>query len=157
MTSPVNPSYRLVPLRSSSVTIVTRTPALEDDPLSDDKKELESRLNYHLAELDELKRVVRSHNEIIKTADSRLKMIQSRNVVNQSISIKKLIETVETAIDNRDAYAKFVNYHRDQLDRIKQKRLVLDKEAGVESPTAPEVFDRIWQYDDWAVLFSLGR
>lgn len=125
--------------------------------MPDDKKELESRLNYHLAELDELKRVIRLHNEIIRTADSRMKMIQSRNLVNQSCSIKKLVEAVDTAIHNRDTYATYVEYHRDQLERIKQKRLVLDREAGVESPTIPEVFHRIWQFDDWAALFSLGR
>lgn len=125
---------------------------MQEDPLPDTKKELEVRLNHHLSELDMLKKTVGMANDVIQQHHGRHQILLTRcsNDMNRAMQVQA--ELVVQARKNRDAWADFVSFHRAQLERIKQKRIEIEKDSGLE-PTLPQVYEQIWGDEEWNRLF----
>lgn len=137
------------PTRTSSAAT-----EVHDDPLPDTKQELEIRLNYHLSELDVLKRTIHSANEAIREQHDRHVIFQTRAMNNMAIASEKQEQMIEQSRANRDSYAYFVAFHRRQLERIKHKRVAIEESAGL-LPTLPEVYTQLWGDEDWGRLFAV--
>lgn len=131
--------------RASSVEI-------QEDPLPDTKKELEIRLNYHLSELDLLKKTISTANDIIREHQDRYQILLARCNSDMSCAMQVQAELVVQARKNRDTWVDFVSFHRRQLERIKHKRIEIEKEAGLE-PTLPQVYKQLWGDEEWGRLF----
>lgn len=140
--------------KTSSNKSNATTPEIPEDPLPDTKKELEIRLNYHLSELDMLKKTIASANDVIRQHLERHQILQGRLSDDMRYAMMKQEQMVDQARTNRDSYVTFVAYHRRQLERIKRKRITIEKDAGLE-PTLPEVYKSLWSDEDWGQLFKI--
>lgn len=127
---------------------------VSDDPLPGTKQELEIRLNYHLSELDILKKTINSANDVIRQHDERYIIFQTRAMRDMEVATKKQEEMIEQARMNRDSFVHFVAFHRKQLERIKHKRIQIEETAGLR-PTLPEVYKQMWGDEEWARLFAV--
>lgn len=136
-----------------SVESPTPAPAFED-PLPDTKKELEIRLNYHLSELDLLKKTIETANDVIHQHSERYIIFKTRAMNDMKVTAKVQKQMVEQARCNRDSYVQFVSFHRRQLERIKHKRIEIEESAGLE-PTLPEVYTQLWGDEEWNKLFAV--
>ena len=129
------------------------------DPLPTTKSGLEIRLNYHLSELDRLKRQVKTCNAMIEEDFNRLHDIQTRLEAREGKmddAIRMLIEGFETSVRNRDRWGRFVDYHRAEIERIGVRNLEIRRMAGEESPAS--VVGQIGTNDgEWVRLFGVGR
>jgi len=125
---------------------------VQDDPLPDTKKELEIRLNYHLSELDLLKKTIQAANDVIRQQRERFEILQTRSMPDMKYAMQKQEQMIGTARKNRDSYVDFVAFHRRQIDRIKYRRIEVEKEAGLQ-PTLPEVYTQMWGDEEWERLF----
>jgi len=132
----------------------TNSVDIPEDPLPDTKKELEVRLNYHLAELDMLKKTIGAANDVIRQHFERYQILQGRSNAGMRYAMMKQEQMVEQARTNRDSYVSFVSYHRRQLEMIKRKRIDIEVSAGLE-PTLPEVYKSMWGDDEWGQLFKV--
>lgn len=128
------------------------TTEVHDDPLPDTKQELEIRLNYHLSELDILKKTIHSANDVIRKHSDRYVIFQTRAMPDMSVATQKQEQMIAQARVNRDTYVHFVSFHRRQLERIKRKRVEIEESAGLE-PTLPEVYKQLWGDEEWGRLF----
>lgn len=132
---------------NSSIEIV-------EDPLPDTKKELEIRLNYHLAELDMLKKTIAAANDTIREHADRYQILQGRATSDMRCAMQVQEDLIAQARTNRDAWSVFVTFHRRQLERIKFRRFQIEEQAGVTA-TLPQVYETLWGDDDWARLFQI--
>lgn len=123
-----------------------------EDPLPDTKKELEVRLNYHLSELDILKKTINAANDVIRQHSDRYEILQTRGLTDMRLSMQTQELLIHQARKNRDSWADFVSFHRRQLERIKHKRIEIEREAGLE-PTLPQVYKQMWGDEEWQRLF----
>jgi len=126
---------------------------IQDDPLPDTKKELEIRLNYHLSELDLLKRTIQAANDVIRQHQERFVILQTRSTEDMKFAMQKQERMIVITKKNRNSYVEFVAFHRRQLERIKHKRIEIEVDAGLE-PTLPEVYKQIWGEEEWGRLFA---
>lgn len=126
---------------------------VQEDPLPDTKNELEIRLNYHLSELDMLKKTVQAANDVARTHEERFQILQTRSMADMKHAMRKQERMIDVAKNNRDAYVEFVAFHRRQLERIKYKRIEIETDAGLK-PTLPEVYRSLWGDEEWARLFA---
>lgn len=138
---------------SSPVSLPAPHPVFED-PLPDTKKELEIRLNYHLSELDLLKKTIQTANDVIHQHSERYIIFKTRAMSDMKVASKIQKQMVEQARSNRDSYVHFVSFHRRQLERIKHKRIEIEECAGLE-PSLPEVYQQLWGDEDWNKLFAI--
>lgn len=127
---------------------------VRDDPLPETKQELEIRLNYHLAELDILKKTINSANDVIIQHRERYDIFQTRAMSDMVVASQKQIQMIEQCKANRDTYVNFVSFHRRQLERIKRKRIEIEESAGL-TPTLPEVYKELWGDAEWGRLFAV--
>lgn len=132
----------------------TNSVDIPEDPVPDTKKELEVRLNYHLSELDMLKKTIGAANDVIQQQFDRYQILQGRSNTDMRYAMRKQEQMVEQARTNRDSYVSFVAYHRRQLERIKKKRITIELAAGLE-PTLPEVYNSLWGDEEWGQLFKV--
>jgi len=125
---------------------------VQDDPLPDTKKELEIRLNYHLSELDMLKKTIQTANDMIRQQQERFQILQARSTLDMKHAMQKQERMIGIAKTNRDSYVEFVAFHRRQLERIKYKRIEIETDAGLE-PTLPAVYRSLMGDEEWGRLF----
>jgi len=125
---------------------------VQEDPLPDTKKELEIRLNYHLSELDLLKRTIQAANDVIRQQRERFEILQTRSTADMKYAMLKQEQMIGIARKNRDSYVDFVAFHRRQLERIKYRRIEIETDAGLQ-PTLPEVYKQMWGDEEWGRLF----
>ena len=139
-------------------TISTRSAGssveIRDDPLPDTKKELEIRLNYHLSELDMLKKTINAANDVIRQHCDRYQILQTRSTTDMTRAMQVQEDLITQARRNRDSWVDFVSFHRRQLERIKHKRIEIETEAGLE-PSLPQVYKQMWGDEDWGRLFMI--
>lgn len=127
---------------------------IAEDPLPDTKQELEIRLNYHLSELDLLRKTIHAANEVIQQHSERYAIFQTRSTNDMKFALQKQEQMIAQARTNRDSYVHFVSFHRQQLERIRKKRIEIEEGAGLE-PTLPEVYQRLWGDEEWGKLFAV--
>lgn len=144
-----------IPQGSNEVSSPVQVPYSNfEDPLPDTKKELEIRLNYHLSELDLLKKTIQTANDVIHQHSERYIIFKTRAMDDMKVASKIQKQMVEQARSNRDSYVHFVAFHRRQLERIKHKRIEIEESAGLE-PSLPEVYQQLWGDEDWNKLFAV--
>ena len=139
------------PIQTPSITIAPSL-EIEEDPLPDTKQELEARLNFHLAELDQLKRTITAATDTIREHAGRYEILQARTSSSMRHCMHMQEAMVVQAKANRDSWCQFVRFHRRQIERIKNRRIEIEMNAGLE-PTLPQVYKQMWTDDDWARLF----
>lgn len=129
------------------------------DPLPDTKTGLEASLNYHLSELDRLKRHVDTFNTLIEENFNRFYDIQTRpeacaGRMNEALS--KLQGRFEDMVRSRDGLWPYVEYHRNELARIRGRTLEIRKAAGEPSPESA-VSEVGIRAGEWTRLFNIGK
>lgn len=122
------------------------------DELPDTRPELEIRLNYHLAELDRLKRLIRQMNDNIRDQNPRYQCFLTTHAREMDLSVIRLGELLQFSRDTRNSYGSFVAYHRREIERISEKRVALDIADGIE-PRLPEIYSRLANDFEWMSLF----
>ena len=129
------------------------------DPMPNTKAGLEARLNYHLSELDRLRKQVKTYNSIIEEDFNRLHDIQTRPEAQQGTmeeSTRMLIEGFERSVSDRDNLGRFIDYHRGEIERIGVKNLEIRRAAGEDSPVS--VVGQLGGSDkEWMKFFSVGK
>ena len=116
-------------------------------------------LNYHLSELDRLKKQTQSYNSIIENNLNRVCAIQTRpdaQAGKMDTSISQLAAAFEESVDHRDSLWKFVDYHRTEIERIGVRSLEIRKAAGENSP-ASVVGSIGYNAREWEALFGIGK
>ena len=127
------------------------------DDLSDlpgTREGLEGRLNYHLSELDRLRKYVRARNEEMKEEWNRLTSQEHRLEREMPGPYKKGHEMVSKIREARDNFAPFVGYHQNEIRRIARKRKELDESQGLPS-TVQEMYKGFERTEEWLQLFSV--
>jgi hypothetical protein len=186
----------LGPSRSHSPSNLPRTDLLalgEDenrDPLPDDKRDLEALLNHHLAELDRLRRNVKTMNGMILEHELRLTHIMTREIsraplsflffslrpsppgffslssstsphshptnisiyLDMLVALTQLERQLHDTREARNAFGKYIGFHRMEIERITNKRLA-QREAAHEPLTVPPVVTNLPNDWEWKQLF----
>lgn len=132
---------------------------IQRDPLPKDKRKLESRMNYHLAELDRMRLQTKQLNAIILDNRKHLDDIDTRPDViagNMALSLAFLRAQYEGSIKNRECLVQAVEYHREELTRCVEWGVKLREENGEAKPDVL-VQDKLGgDAKDWEQLFSVG-
>lgn len=144
-------------LRKVSTSNSQKSDASPNQPLLDElphsREGLEARLNYHLGELDRVRKLVLQRNEEIKETSYRLHTHQRlREEVPQAL--KKLKELLDSVRQQRNSYAHFVDYHRGEIRRIGKRREELDLSQGIQ-PATREMYKAFEREEEWVQLFSV--
>lgn len=140
------------PQKANSNRSTTSSIDIPEDSLPDTKKELEIRLNYHLAELDMLRKTIAAANDTIRQHADRYLILQTRSTNDMRCAMQVQEDLIAQARNNRDSWLSFVTFHRRQLERIKFRRFQIEEQVGVKA-TLPQVYETLWGDDDWARLF----
>jgi len=126
---------------------------LPPDELPHTREGLEARLNYHLGELDRLRKLVQQRNDEIKEMSYRLQIHQRlREEVPRSL--QKLKELLDNVRQQRNSYAHFVDHHRSEIRRIGQRREELDLAQGIQ-PATREMYKAFEREAELVQLFSV--
>ncbi|KEF60867.1 uncharacterized protein A1O9_02429 [Exophiala aquamarina CBS 119918] len=123
------------------------------DELPHTREGLEARLNYHLGELDRLRKLVYQRNDEIKEISYRLQ-IHQRTREEVPRSLQKLKELLDNVRQQRNSYAHFVDYHRGEIRRIGQRREELDLSQGIQ-PATKDMYKAFEREAEWVQLFSV--
>ncbi|KAK5051894.1 hypothetical protein LTR84_002697 [Exophiala bonariae] len=140
-------------LSASQKSPTSENPPQLEDELPDTREGLEARLNYHLGELDLIRKMVRERNREIEQTSSRLYTHQRLRDDVQRCSLKKLDELSDSIRQQRNGLAQFVDYHRGEIRRIGQRREELDISQGIQ-PTTKELYKTFDKQAEWVQLFS---
>lgn len=145
-------------LQKLTLSTSQKSPASEnqsrlEDELPDTREGLEARLNYHLSELDLIRKLVRERNREIEQTCSRLYTHQRLRDDVQRCSLKKLKELSDNIRQQRNSLAHFVDYHREEIRRIAQRREELDISQGIR-PATREMYKAFDKEAEWVLLFS---
>lgn len=124
-----------------------------EDELPDTREGLEARLNYHLSELDLLRKLVKERNREIEQTSSRLHTHQRLREDVERCSLEKLEELRDNIRQQRNGFARFVDYHRGEIRRISQRREDLDISQGIR-PATREMYKAFEKEAEWVKLFS---
>lgn len=145
-----------------SPVIAKDQPPMEDktqaepqlDELPDSREGLEGRLNYHLSELDKLRRMVAKTNEHMKEALYRLD-VQEHLKDKIPYAYRTLYDLAVSLRMQRDSYKPFVAFHRGEILRIARAREDLDRRQGVEvRESTRAMYKKLDRGPEWAALFS---
>lgn len=123
------------------------------DNLPDTRVGLEARLNYHLSELDHIRRSVVARNQEIRDFSSRA-AYQHRLRSDVPASIRKLDEAINTLRVQRNGFLPFVEYHQNEVRRITQRRKELDDSQGLECIVL-QMYTGFLREAEWLQLFSV--
>lgn len=144
-------------LRKVSTAKSQKSDASQNQPLPDElphtREGLEARLNYHLGELDRVRKLVHQRNEEIKETSYRLHTHQ-RLKEEVPRALQKLKELLDNVRQQRNSYANFVDYHRGEIRRIGQRREELDLSQGIK-PATREMYTAFEREAEWVQLFSV--
>ncbi|KIV95182.1 hypothetical protein PV10_02863 [Exophiala mesophila] len=126
----------------------------ELDQLPDSREGLEGRLNYHLSELDRLRRMVAKTNEHMKEAMYRLD-VQEHLKDKIPYAYRTLYDLAVSLRMQRDSYKPFVAFHRGEIIRIARAREELDQRQGIEvRESTRAMYKKLDRGPEWAALFS---
>lgn len=149
---------------------------LGSENLPDDRRKLDALMNYHLGELDRLKKYVVRLNDDKDQHEVRLASAKHRadgkhlHTINSFFSpVVTLIfaidlgmmasvvyaaELVRDVVKMRDSYLRYVVFHKEELERIGKQVVELKKRSG-EKETIPEVVTNMLnRWYEWEILFS---
>ena len=96
---------------------------------------------------------MRERNREIEQTCSRLYTHQRLRDDVQRWSLKKLKELSDNIRQQRNSLAHFVDYHREEIRRIAQRREELDISQGIR-PATREMYKAFDKEAEWVLLFS---
>lgn len=146
-------SFRKVSPSTSQKSNALENQLQLEDELPDTREGLEARLNYHLSELDLLRKLVKERNREIEQTSSRLHTHQQLREDVERCSLEKLEELRDNIRQQRNGFARFVDYHRGEIRRISQRREDLDISQGIR-PATREMYKAFEKEAEWVQLFS---
>jgi hypothetical protein len=163
-TSPTNSMGSLKSLVSSLRKVSTPTSQhsdhslLANEPFPDElpynKVGLDARLNYHLAELDRIRKLVIARNEDVKELSFHAHTTASRQQEEMPRAVAKAFELVEDVRQSRNGLIRYVDFHQRQIRRIARRREEIDIRAG-QQPTTSQMYKDLEREEEWMDLFSV--
>ena len=148
---------------------------LGSESLPDDRRKLDALMNYHLGELDRLRKFVVRLNDDKEQHEVRLASAKHRADgesppmsftpqaakssrpaadLGMMASVVYAAELVRDVTKMRDSYLRYVVFHKEELERIGKKVVELKKRSG-EKETIPEVVTNMLnRWYEWEILFS---
>jgi hypothetical protein len=103
-------------LFSTGATVSSAPPLSPRDPLPGDSIKLEGILNYHLSQLDRIKRELREHNTTIEQLAYTLADLATHPEMKYTAG--RLVARIQGVRNARNLLAKFVAFHLQEIERI---------------------------------------
>ncbi|KAK2790063.1 hypothetical protein FQN53_000719 [Emmonsiellopsis sp. PD_33] len=117
------------------------------DVLPQDPGRLEGILNYHLSQLDRIKRELADHNETIEQLSYTLTDIQGQDDMRHST--EKLRSRIQGVRNARNLLARYVAFHLQEIERIVALKCTM---AGTKE--MPNIFKHLPTDFEWNEMFS---
>jgi hypothetical protein len=124
------------------------------DELPFDKVGLDARLNYHLAELDRLRKLVMTRNEDIRELSFHAHTTENRHREGMPRAVSKAFELVEEVRQSRNNMIRYVDFQQRQIRRIARRREEIDIRAG-QQPATSQMYKDLEKEAEWMELFSV--
>jgi hypothetical protein len=120
-----------------------------------DRSALEGRINYHISRLDRLKRRLTELNHAVQQEYQEYSL-QAANLRAQGMNaaVEDLANQLQWLRRSRDGLRPSVQFHRNELDRMAQKRRQMDEENGYEF-RLPEIYAKLDGDEVWQARFSV--
>ncbi|ERF74534.1 hypothetical protein GJ744_012448 [Endocarpon pusillum] len=123
--------------------------------LPDDRRKLDALMNYHLGELDRLKKFVVRLNDDKEQHEVRLASAKHRaDDVGMMASVVYAAELVRDVTKMRDSYLRYVVFHKEELEMIGKKVVEMKKRSGEKATTPEVVTNMLSRWYEWEILFS---